>query len=112
MFLYFERNISCNFDGLATFSLSLSPYIALFVSSSNLLEMISISFPQTYRVVSSAKSQISICFFYEKKQIIDKIKRIDPSINPYDTASIASKRLLKDDFHFLFHLQNIVLYGL
>ena len=70
MFLYFERNISWNFDGLATISLSLSHCIALFVSISSLKEMVSNFFPQGYRVVSSAKLQISV--FYEKKQVIDK----------------------------------------
>ena len=41
MFLYFERNISCNFDGLTTISLSLSHCIAVFVTSFTLLEMVS-----------------------------------------------------------------------
>ena len=37
IFLYFERNVSWNFDGLATISLSLSHCITVFVSSSSLL---------------------------------------------------------------------------
>ena len=60
MFLYFERKISWNFDGLATISLFLSHYIAVFVSSSSLLEMVSKSFQQAYKATD-------ICIFYEKK---------------------------------------------
>ena len=71
MFLYFERNISRNFDGLAIISLSLRHCIALFVSISSLKEMISNSFPQAYTVVSSAKLQISVSLM-KKKQVIDK----------------------------------------
>ena len=58
--LYFERNIGWNLNELANISLSLSHYIAVFVSS--LLVMVSESFPQAHKIVSSTKLQISVSF--------------------------------------------------
>ena len=82
MFLYFEWNISSNFNGLATISLSLSHCIAVFVSNSILKEMVSNSFPRAYRVVSSAKLQIYFPFMERNKSLIKTLKRIGPSIDP------------------------------
>ena len=87
MFLYFKRNISWNFDGLATISLSLSHCISVFVSISSLKEMVSNSFPQAYRVVSSTKIQI----------LIKTLKRTGPSIDPCGAPSIISNHSLKDE---------------
>ena len=70
IFWYFERNMSQNFDELATISLSLSHYIAVFVSISSLLEIVSRSYPQAYRVVLSAKLQISIYFMKRSRSLI------------------------------------------
>ena len=97
MFLYFERNISRNFDGLATISLSLSHCIALFVSISSLKEMVSNSFPQAHRVVSSAKLQISVSLMKRSKSLIKTLKRIDPSIDPCGIPRIISNHSLKDE---------------
>ena len=96
IFLYFERNISWNFDGLATISLSLSHFIALFVSISSLKEMVSNSFPQAYRVVSSAKLQISVSLMKRSKSLIKILKRIGPSIDPCGIPRIISNHSLKD----------------
>ena len=71
MLLYFERNLSWNFDGLATISLSLSHFVAAFVSSSNLMEMSSKYFQQAYKIVFDHRV-IDIYFFQKKKQPIDK----------------------------------------
>ena len=97
IFLYFERNISWNFDRLVTISLSLSHCIALFVSISSLKEMVSNSFPQAYRVVSSAKLQISVSLMKRSKSLIKTLKRIGPSIDPCGTPKIISNHSLKDE---------------
>ena len=70
MFLYFEINISWNFNGLATISLSLSHFVAVYVSISSWLEMVSKSFPQACRVDSSAKLQITVSFMKRSKSLI------------------------------------------
>ena len=101
MFLYFERNISWNFDRSATISLSLSHCLAVFVSTSSLLEMISKSFPQAYRVVSSAKLQISLSFMKRSKSLIKTLKRIGPSIDRCGTPRIISNHSLKDEPTFI-----------
>ena len=90
MFLYFEINISCNFDGLATISLSLSHCIAVFVSSSSLLEMIYNFFAQAYRLVLSAKLQVSVSFMKRSKSLIKALKRIGLSIDSCGTRRIIS----------------------
>ena len=88
MFLYFERNISWDFDELAAISLSLSHCITVFVSISSLKAMVSNSFPQAYRTVSSAKLQISVSFMKRRKSLIRTCKRISPNIDPDGTLKI------------------------
>ena len=97
MFLYFKRNISWNFDGLATISLSLSLSISVFVSISSLKEMVSNSFSQAYKVVSSTKLQISVSFMKRSKLLIKTLKRIGPSIDPCGAPRIISNHSLKDE---------------
>ena len=67
----------------------------MFVSSSSLLEMVSKSFPQAYRVVSSAKLQISVSFIKRSKSSIKTLKRIGPSIDPCGTPKIISNIQLR-----------------
>ena len=74
MFLYFGRTIIRNFDGLATISLSLNDCIAVFVSIFIFKEIVSNSFPQGYRVASSAKLQISVSFMKRSKSLIKTLK--------------------------------------
>ena len=101
MFFYFKRNISGNFDGLATISLSLSQCIVVFVSSSSLLKMVSKSFPQAYRVVSSPKLQISLSLMKKSKSLIKTLKRIGLSIDPCGTPIIISNHSLNDEPTFV-----------
>ena len=100
MFLYFERNISWNFNGLATISLSLSHFVAVYVSISSWLEMVSKSFPQAYRVDSSAKLQITVSFMKRSKSLIKVLKRIGPSIDPCGNPRMISNHSLKDELIF------------
>ena len=97
IFLYFQRNASWNFDGLATISLSLNHFMAVFISSSSLLEMASKSFPQTYRVVSFTKLQSSFSFIKRSKSLMKTLKRIGPSIDPCGTPRIISKYSLGEE---------------
>ena len=96
-FLYFDRNISWNFDGLATISLSLSHCISLFVSISSLKEMVSSSFLQAYRVVLSAKLQIPVFLMKRSKSLIKTLKKIDCSIDPCGAPRIISNHSLKNE---------------
>ena len=63
----------------------------MFVSSSSLLEMVSKSFPQEYRVALSAELQISVSFMKRNKSLIETLKRIGPSVDPCGTPMIISK---------------------
>ena len=75
MFLYFETNISWNFDGLVTILKSLGHCITVLVSSSSLLEMASKSFPQGYSVTSSGKLHIAVSFMKRSKSLTKTLKR-------------------------------------
>ena len=67
---YFEGKYKLKLDGLATISLSLSHYIAVFASSFSLLEMVTKTFPQVYGCIVCKVTNIW-------KQIIDKNIQMD-----------------------------------
>ena len=69
----------------------------MFVSSSKLLEMVSKSFPQAYKVVLSTKLQISVSFMKRGKSLIKTLRRIDPSIDPCGTPRRISNHSLKEE---------------
>ena len=58
--------------------------------------MVSNSFPQAYRVVSSAKLQISVSLMKRNKSLVKTLKTIGPSIDPYGIPRIISNHSLKD----------------
>ena len=68
----------------------------MFFSSYSLKQMVSNSLPQAYRVVSSAKLQISV-HFMKKQTLIKALKRIGPSIDPCGTPRIISNHSLKNE---------------
>ena len=71
--------------------------MAVFVSTSSLLETVFKSFPQTYRVESSAKLQISVSFMKRNKSLIKTLKRIGPSIDLCGSPRIISNHSLEDE---------------
>ena len=73
------------------------PFIAVFVSISSLKEIVSNSFLQGYRIVSSAKLQISVSFMKRSKLLIRTLKRIGPNIDPCGSPGIICNHLLKDE---------------
>ena len=89
---YMNTNIKGHFQ--ICISVPLSHCISVFVCISRLMEKVSNSFPQAYRVVSPAKLQICVSFIKRSKLVIKTLKRIGPSIDPCVTIHLRTNQLL------------------